>query len=92
MDSIRINPLKYPNIKCSCGCETYIQAFILKKIPGIVAGTGSEDQIINLPVFVCSKCGEILEDYKEIYKLDKYAEAEDAEEAEQTKSKSGLII
>lgn len=95
MENIKINPLKYQNIQCQCGCETFVQAYILKRIPGIVAGTGSDDQILDLPVYICSKCGEILDDYKQVYKLGKYAEEETAKSdkpADYTKTKSGLIL
>lgn len=69
-NNIKINPLKYPNVKCDkCGCETFTQAVILKKISGIEVGTGSQDQIINLPVYICTKCGEILEEDRNLYKL-----------------------
>jgi len=69
-NNIRINPLKYPSIKCDkCSCETFTQAVILKRIPGIEVGTGTEDQIINLPVFVCTKCGEIMKEDRELYKI-----------------------
>jgi len=72
---IRINPLDYDNLKCDkCGNETFTHNIILKKIPGIVVGAGKEDQVIDLPVFVCAKCGAILKDYREMYKLEEFKE------------------
>ena len=86
-NNIRVNPLKYPNEKCKCGCEVWNQGFILKRIPGLELGTGTEDQFIDLPVYYCSKCGEILPQYREIYKLD---EPKDKEQTTEMKPK--LII
>ena len=67
---LNINPFKYPNVKCECGNEIWNHGIILKKIPGIELGTGTEDQFMDFPVFYCSKCGKILPEYREIYKLD----------------------
>ena len=70
---IRINPLDYDNLKCDkCGNETFTHNIILKKIPGIVMGAGKEDQLIDLPVFVCAKCGAILKEYREMYSLEEF--------------------
>lgn len=63
--NIRINPLDYPSVPCEkCGCEYYKQVAIFKKIPGIVAGTGSEPIIYPIPVYICEKCGELMSEYK----------------------------
>lgn len=75
--NIRINPLKYPSIKCKCGCEVWDQGVILKKIPGLEVGNGVEDTFIDLPVYYCSKCGEILPEYREMYKLDETPKQEE---------------
>lgn len=69
-NNIRVNPLKYPNVKCECGCEIWNQGVILKKIPGLEVGNGMEDTFIDLPVWYCIKCGKILPEYRQIYKLD----------------------
>lgn len=74
MADVRINPLNYPTIKCKCGCEAFIPAVILKRISGIAIGAGAEDQIVDLPVYVCNSCGEILDEYKKMYKLDDASE------------------
>jgi len=73
--NIRINPLKYPNVKCECGCEIWQQGRLIKRIPGIEVGTGTEDQILDLPVFYCAKCGKVLPDDAKLYKLDNAEEA-----------------
>ena len=38
----------------------------MKKIPGLVAGTGSEDYPYPIPVLVCSKCGTIEKSYRDL--------------------------
>ena len=68
--TVRINPLEQPTIACKCGNIVWQQGLILKKVSGFLVGTGSDDQIIDLPVYYCAKCGEILEEYKQMYKLD----------------------
>ena len=47
------------NIKCSCGCTTFTQGLELKKLSKLISPTGQEE-VITLPVFICSKCGKIL--------------------------------
>ena len=84
--NININPMNYPTIKCDkCGCKTFISGVILKKIPGLALGTGAEDQLINMPVFICSKCGEVFKDDRELYELDK-------EEVKEEKPTSNVLI
>ena len=85
-NNLRINPLKYPNIKCECGCEIWNSGVILKRIPGLEIGQGTEDQFLDLPVYYCSKCGKILPEYREIYKLDQSAQVEEPSK------KSSLIL
>lgn len=62
---VSVNPLEYPSIKCDCGCETFSQAVVFKKIPGVVLGAGAEEQIVPITVFVCSKCGELMPEYRD---------------------------
>lgn len=47
-----------PNETCSaCGCPFWRQRTIIKRIPGIVAGTGREDKIMNCEYMACEYCG-----------------------------------
>lgn len=73
-NNIRVNPLKYQNVKCECGCEIWNQGFILKKVSGLELGAGTEDQFIDLPVYYCAKCGKMLPEYRKVYKLDEVKE------------------
>lgn len=84
-NNIKLNPLKHPNIACKCGSIVWNQGVILKRIPGIEMGMGTEDQILDLPVFYCAKCGEILPEYVKMYKLDETI-------TEKETHKSGLLL
>lgn len=56
--------LDSPNIVCECGCKTFAPAAILKKVSRIVTMTG-RDEIVDIPVYVCTKCGKIPNEYLE---------------------------
>lgn len=71
------------NIKCNCGCTTFTQGMELKKLSKLVSPTGQEE-IITLPVFICSKCGKIL-------RLDR-DENETAEESGPKTNNGSLIL
>lgn len=82
----KINPIDYENIKCDkCGNETFEAAYIIKNIPGLVLGNGSDDVQYPLDVVVCKKCGAIMKDYRKEYKLEEFAEKKE-------ENKSGLIL
>jgi DNA-directed RNA polymerase subunit M/transcription elongation factor TFIIS len=84
-----INPLKYPSIKCdSCGGELFEEKIIIKNIPGMIAGTGTEDYPYPVPVLVCSKCGTIEKSYREL--LEKGAKYQE-ENKEATKGTSLIL-
>ena len=51
-----------PNIVCECGCKTFAPAAILKKVSKIVTMTG-RDEIVDIPVYVCTQCGKIPQEY-----------------------------
>ena len=84
-----INPLKYPSVKCpKCGNEVWVAGNIIKVIPGMVIGSGAKDERYPVPVFICSKCGEIEPEIKaQIEKGNKYQE-----ENKEASNKSGLIL
>jgi len=87
---IRINPLDYENLKCpKCGSIVWARGFLLKKISGIEIGAGTQDQLLDLPVYYCAECGEIFPDDREMYKLDQPSKKADNEEKKTT---SPLIL
>ena len=54
--------LESPNVVCECGCKTFIEVNVLKKLSALVSPTG-RPEIINIPVFQCSKCGKVPDEY-----------------------------
>ena len=49
-------------IKCEkCGCETFTEAVMLRKVSAILTGTG-QPGIIPIPTFICTRCGGINRD------------------------------
>lgn len=52
-----------PNVVCpNCGNKIFVEAAILKKLSPILSPTGKEE-LYPIPVFVCSKCGTVPEEY-----------------------------
>ena len=79
-----------PNIVCECGCKTFAPAAILKKVSKIVTMTG-RDEIVDIPVYVCTKCGQIPQEY-----LDKGNSSrilgESTDSSKNESKKSSLIV
>ena len=68
---VNVNPLDYPSVVClECGCQTFVPAMIFKRIPGIVLGTGSGEELAPIKVFICSKCGALSPKDREILEED----------------------
>lgn len=56
--------LSSPNVICpNCGSNTFIEVVVLKKLSPILSPTGKEE-LYPIPVFTCSKCGTIPDEYK----------------------------
>ena len=79
-----------PNTVCECGCKTFAPAAILKKVSKIVTMTG-RDEIVDIPVYVCTKCGKIPQEY-----LDKGNSSrilgESTDSSKNESKKSSLIV
>ena len=54
--------------------EVWNQGVIIKRIPGLEVGNGTEDTFADLPVYYCAKCGKIIPEHRKIYQLDNNAE------------------
>lgn len=55
-------------VKCvSCGEDKFEQKLMFKKIPKLAIGA-KEDSYATLPIFVCSRCGDVQEELSEIKK------------------------
>ena len=51
--------------KCeNCGSAIFNQGFILRTLSALLSGSG-EPMLIPVPVFTCSKCGEIAPIFKD---------------------------
>jgi len=54
---------KYENYKCECGCQLFTTAVVIKKVPAIDLGEILNEDvpvpIEQIPVWVCTKCGEL---------------------------------
>lgn len=51
-------------IKCeSCQNDVFIEANYIRKISKIMTGS-AEDALVPLPIFVCSKCGHVNDQFK----------------------------
>lgn len=51
-----------PIICNDCGHEFFTQALMIRKVSGILTGTG-QPSYIPIPVFKCSKCGHVNEEF-----------------------------
>ena len=62
----KIDIKKYKTYKCEkCGGIVFERDFIIKEIPGLELGIGSDTFAYPLEILVCKKCGEILKDHQE---------------------------
>lgn len=54
-----------PTVICSgCNSKLFVENVILKKISLLYTGTG-KDELVPIPVYVCTKCGKILDYFTE---------------------------
>lgn len=51
----------YPIVCSECGNNVFIQAYYMRKVSAVIAG---EESILPIPVFECSQCGNINEEFK----------------------------
>ena len=60
----RANVISSPNVVCECGSKLFTQQFVLKNLSQLVSPTGKA-QVVEVPIFVCAKCGEVPKEFKE---------------------------
>ncbi len=61
---------KTVGITCeACGCQTFQEALLLRKVSKFLTGQ-TQDGVLPIPTFVCSKCGHVNKDFypKELVK------------------------
>lgn len=87
--NISFNPFQYPSEICpNCGCEIFTPGVIMKKVPGVVLGAGSEEVTVPIKVAICAKCGTLSETDKKM--IDE--ETKKAKKAEELKNSTGGLI
>ena len=92
MQMPQLNLKEYETIQCDkCGNVAFTPAMILKVVPGIVIGTGSQNKILPDNILVCSKCGTIFKRDREYYDLDEDGKPNKKEE-KPVENKSSIII
>ena len=57
---------KTKEIQCeSCGCKTFKQTLLLRKMSSLVSPNGQET-IIPMQVFACEKCGHVNKEFSDV--------------------------
>ena len=57
---------KTTQIKCeACGCSTFKQTLLLRKMSALVA-PGGQETIIPMQVFACEKCGHVNKEFADV--------------------------
>ena len=57
---------KTSQIKCeACGCSTFKQTLLLRKMSALVSPNGQET-IIPMQVFACEKCGHVNKEFSDV--------------------------
>lgn len=67
----RLLILDSPNVICECGCKTFVNSCVLKRISSLYSGTGKEE-LKEIPILICSECGKVpkeLRDNKNFAKI-----------------------
>ncbi len=61
--NLNINPNDLDDIVCEkCGCQTFVQAFLFKKLSAVMSPTG-RDTLVPLQTYKCSDCGHMNSDF-----------------------------
>ena len=60
---LNTNNSNIPLETCECGNKIWTQGIIIKKISALLSQSG-EEEIMPIPVFLCSKCGELAPMFK----------------------------
>lgn len=56
--------LSAQNVVCEkCGSKIFTPAYVLKRVSKLVSQSG-RDEVLEIPLFVCAKCGEVAPHYK----------------------------
>lgn len=50
---------KTTKVSCKCGNDKYTQSFLMRKVSGLITGTGKPG-FVPIPVFTCIQCNEVI--------------------------------
>lgn len=79
-----------PTCVCSsCGHRIFREGLVIKKVSALLTGTG-KDELVPIPMYMCDKCGEVLEEYKKTANY-KVIMGEDTS-CETSNENSGIIL
>lgn len=82
--TLRVDPMDYPSVVCpECGSKIFIPAAVFKKIPGLLFGKGTEEQVFPIQVYICAECHKLMPGFEALEK---------EPEETKTETKSSLII
>ena len=60
---VNINPDDLVDVVCNeCGGQTFVQAFLFKKLSAVLSPNGKES-MIPLQIFKCDSCGHINDEF-----------------------------
>lgn len=86
--NLNISLDKTKEVACEkCGNNVFIEGMLLRKASRLLTGT-SQDALIPIPVFACSKCGNVNDEFLPYQLKEQYAvEVEEIKDEEGNKSK-----
>ena len=84
---------KTKEIKCdACGNNIFQEGMLLRKASRLLTGT-AQDALIPIPVFACTKCNHVNNEFMPVQLMQKPVQEEVIEpEVEEEESKGGKII
>ena len=64
-----VNLVDAPVEICECGNKFWVQSFVLKRLSSLISPTGNPE-LVPIPLYICSKCGQIAPVFKNDPKFD----------------------
>ncbi len=62
-NNVKVDLAKCDDIECVCGNRLFVQAFTLKRVPGLMIAQ-TKDKIVNVSQMVCTGCSTIYDPTK----------------------------
>lgn len=64
---IQVDLTKIKNVKCKCGNAFFEQAYVIKKVPGLMVGS-TQDLMSPVEIYRCDLCKTVLPDFENAIK------------------------